>query len=349
MRLALGQINPTVGDFAGNQALLLDVARRAKDAGAEVVAFPELALNGYPPRDLVEVPAFLHATEQALDQLACESAALGLDMIVGFVGREQRQDSHLAANCAAVLRCGHVVFTQQKMLLPTYDVFDEVRYFAPAKSQQPFELAGLRVGITICEDVWNDKQFWPRPRYDRDPVQELVEAGVDLILNISSSPYHKGKRAFREQMLSAAAQRNRIPIAMVNQLGGNDQLLFDGSSFVVNAAGQTVARAASFRDDLLLFDTQPPLSLSSRGTTTKSPASTTLWRWACATTCANAASAARLSASAAASILRSPPRSRLTPWARKTSSGSGCPGPILRPAALTMPRPWPKTSASASS
>ncbi len=255
MRLALGQINPTVGDFAGNSALMLDAARRAADLGADVVAFPELSLNGYPPRDLVEVPAFLHATEEALDRLACDAAPLGLDLIVGFVGREQRQDRHLAANCAAVLRDGRIAFVQQKMLLPTYDVFDEWRYFAAADHQQPFELAGMRAGITICEDVWNDKQFWPRPRYDRDPVHELVEAGVDLIINISSSPYHRGKRAFREQMLSAAAKRNGVPIAMVNQLGGNDQLVFDGSSFVVDAAGQVVARAASFADDLLVFDT----------------------------------------------------------------------------------------------
>ena len=255
MRLALGQINPTVGDFIGNSVLMLDAARRAKEAGAEVVAFPELALNGYPPRDLVETPAFLHATEQALDQLADDAAEIGLDLIVGFVGREQRQDRHLAANCAAVLRGGRIVFEQQKMLLPTYDVFDEWRYFAAARSQHPFEVGGLRVGITICEDVWNDKQFWPRPRYERDPVQELVEAGVDLIINISSSPYHQGKRAFREQMLSAAAKRNSVPIAMVNQLGGNDQLVFDGSSFVVDGQGRVVARGASFTDDLLLVDT----------------------------------------------------------------------------------------------
>ena len=258
MRLALGQINPTIGDFEGNSALILDVVHRAKEAGAELVVLPELALNGYPPRDLVEAPAFIERTDRKLEQLATACGEIGVDVVVGFVGRAFDQQGHRAANCAALLSGGEIAFVQQKMLLPTYDVFDEGRYFAAAEEQTVCRIGGFRVGITICEDAWNDKQFWAQQRYRRDPVAELAAAGIDLILNISASPYHMGKRELRERMISAAARRVQTPIVMVNQVGGNDQLVFDGSSFVVNGRGEVVARAKSFTPDLIFFDTGSP-------------------------------------------------------------------------------------------
>lgn len=256
MRIALGQINPTVGDFDGNIAQILDVVRRANEAGAALAVLPELALNGYPPRDLVEAPAFIERTDNKLKQLAAACGEIGVDVVVGYVGRAFDQQGHRVANCAALLSGGEIAFVQQKMLLPTYDVFDEGRYFAAAEEQSVCEIAGLRVGITICEDAWNDKQFWPQQRYRRDPVSELAESGVDFLINISSSPYHMGKRELRERMIGAAARRVRKPILMVNQVGGNDQLVFDGSSFVVNGRGEVVARAKSFEPDLIFFDTE---------------------------------------------------------------------------------------------
>ena len=254
MRLALGQINPTVGDLDGNAKLILEAARRASEDRADLAIFPELALCGYPPRDLVEVPAFLDRTEERLEQLAGETAELDLDLLVGYVGRDGRAHEHRAANCAALLSGGRIAFVQQKMLLPTYDVFDEWRHFAPAEHQGLCTVAGTKIGVTICEDVWNDKQFWERPRYDRDPVEELAAQGAEIIINIAASPYHLGKRKFREEMLQATARRRGLPLVMVNQVGGNDHLIFDGSSVALGSGGDVVAQAKSFEEDLLLLD-----------------------------------------------------------------------------------------------
>jgi NAD+ synthase/NAD+ synthase (glutamine-hydrolysing) len=256
MRLALCQINPTVGDLDGNARLILDSARQAALRGADLAIFPELALTGYPPLDLIEVPSFLRRTRARLEQLAAEAGDLGVDVLAGFVGQARDAGEQRASNSAAVLSGGQVIFEQQKMLLPTYDVFDEWRYFAPAREQHVLELRGVRIGVTICEDVWNDKQFWERPRYARDPITELAGLGIDLLINIASSPYHMTKREFREDMLRTAVERLRVPAVMVNQVGGNDQLLFDGSSFALDAQGHTVARALSFESDLVLFDTE---------------------------------------------------------------------------------------------
>ncbi len=255
MKLALGQINPTVGDFSGNVKLMIDAARRAAEQGAALIFFPELALSGYPPQDLVEVPSYLDQNQSELCRLARETAALDIDVICGYVGRASGRGHQKAANCAAYLSGGEVLFTQQKMLLPTYDVFDEWRYFEPAERQTVFEHRGVRFGITICEDIWNDKQFWPRPLYGRDPVEELAAEGVDLLVNISSSPYHMGKRQLRLEMIQAVARHHKIPAVMVNQVGGNDQLVFDGSSFVVGADGELRARARAFAEDVVFYDT----------------------------------------------------------------------------------------------
>ena len=256
MKLALAQINPTVGDLAGNVDHMISTAREAARAGADLVVFPELAVSGYPPRDLVEIPHYLERNESELQRLARETADVGIAVITGYAGIAKPEENRPAANCAAYLRDGDVVHRQRKMLLPTYDVFDEQRYFAEAESQQVWQHDGVRIAVTICEDVWNDKQFWDRRRYERDPVEELVGQGTDLIINIAASPYHMDKRKLRHDMISAAALRWNVPIAMVNQVGGNDQLVFDGSSFVVGAGGEVRARAFSFREDLLVYDTE---------------------------------------------------------------------------------------------
>jgi len=255
MKLALGQMNPTVGDLAGNVDRMIATAREAASASADLVVFPELAISGYPPRDLVEIPHYLERNESELQRLSRETADLGIAIITGYAGISEPEETRPAANCAAYLRDGKVVYRQRKMLLPSYDVFDEERYFAEAKSQQVWQHDGIRIAVTICEDVWNDKQFWDRRRYDRDPVEELVGQGIDIIINIAASPYHMDKRKLRHDMVSAAARRWNVPIAMVNQIGGNDQLVFDGSSFIVGSDGEVRARAASFQEDLLFYDT----------------------------------------------------------------------------------------------
>ena len=253
MKIALAQINPTVGDFTGNVRKIIAFARQAREAGASLVLFPELSVCGYPPRDLVEKPAFVARCRQALDEIAAATA--GIATVCGFVAPACSQTGKSAMNSAAVLRDGAVSFVQSKRLLPTYDVFDEMRNFAPADSQQLYHFDGSQIGLTICEDAWNDKTFWNRRLYTVDPVEELTAAGGDIVLNISASPFHLGKHELRREMLAAIARHHGVPVAMVNQVGGNDSLIFDGSSLVVNERGDVVARAKSFEEDLIFFDT----------------------------------------------------------------------------------------------
>lgn len=252
MKLALGQINSTVGDFGGNREKMTQYAARAKDAGASLILFPELALCGYPPRDLVQKPDFLERNRAELDCLA--AATRGIRVICGFVGVAPADSARTATNCAAVLEDGQVRFTQQKMLLPNYDVFDEARHFLPAASQELFTLNGIPTALTICEDVWNDKEYWAKRYYTRDPVEELLHGGGQLLLNISASPYNLDKRTQRREMLRALAIKHRVPVAMVNLVGGNDSLVFDGSSCVIDAQGVERAQAAAFQEDLVLYD-----------------------------------------------------------------------------------------------
>lgn len=254
MRLALAQINNTVGDLDANAAKILDFARQGERAGAEAVAFPEMALTGYPPRDLVEKHSFLDRTEQALDSIARESAALDIALIVGYVARSPENSAIRAQNAAAVIDRGRIVFKQCKMLLPNYDVFDEARYFQPASSQDICTIRGTRIALAICEDAWNDKQFWERRRYSRDPIEELVQKGAELIVSINASPWNIGKRKLREGIFHATAQRFGLPIVYVHMVGGNDQLVFDGSSFAMNRNGDLAARGKSFAEDLIVFD-----------------------------------------------------------------------------------------------
>lgn len=256
MRIALAQINNTVGDLEANAAKILDFARRAEKLRADLAVFPELALTGYPPRDLVEKFSFLDRTEAALRSIAQESAHLRVNLIVGYVGISPPNSAIRAQNAAALIAGGRVVFRQCKMLLPNYDVFDEARYFEAGKSQSVCHVAGKKIALVICEDAWNDKQFWERRRYTRDPTEEQVQQGAELIISINASPWNVGKRKQRESIIRAITERFRLPFVYVHMVGGNDQLVFDGSSFVMRANGEVAARAKSFEEDLILFDTE---------------------------------------------------------------------------------------------
>ena len=252
MRVALAQLNFTVGDLQANTDRILRCAQQASEQGADITVFPELSICGYPPLDLVTAAGFREANETQLQRLAKESASLHTGLVVGYCG--EADESGKAANCLACLHRGSIVSSQRKLLLPTYDVFDEARYFQPGDRPAVWEFKGQRIGLTICEDAWNDKQFWERSRYSRDPVEELAGRGIDLLINISASPYHVGRRRFRLSMFKALAARHKVPTAFVNQVGGNDQLIFDGSSFIVDGSGTLQARARSFAEDLVCWE-----------------------------------------------------------------------------------------------
>jgi len=254
VKIALGQINPTVGDFSGNSAKIMEFARRAHASGAEMVLFPELAVCGYPPRDLLEKPAFVARSQQVVLEIAQNVPQITI--ICGFVSKAKVETGKSVMNSAAVLHDGAVQFVQSKMLLPTYDVFDELRYFAPAATQQLFPFGGKQLAVTICEDAWNDKNFWHRQLYSVDPVDDLLHAGANLVLNVSASPFHLGKRELRRQMLETIARDNKVSVVFVNQVGGNDSLIFDGSSMVIAPDGKILAQAKSFAEDLILFDSE---------------------------------------------------------------------------------------------
>ncbi len=254
MIIALAQINPTVGDFTGNAAKLRQFTLDARERGADLVVFPELAVCGYPPRDLVESPAFVARSRQVLEQLAAEIS--GIAIIAGLPTPAAHETGKTVMNSAALLRDGRIDFIQSKRLLPTYDVFDEMRNFSPALTQRLFCLGGKSVALTICEDAWNDKAFWSRRMYGHDPVEDLVRAGGSLVLNISASPFNVGKRELRQAMLASIARQHRVPVLLVNQVGGNDSLVFDGSSLALNKDGEVVALAKSFEEDLILVDTE---------------------------------------------------------------------------------------------
>jgi len=252
VKIALGQINPTVGDFSGNATKIINLAQDAKSRGAGLILFPELAVCGYPPRDLVERASFVAHNREAAEQIA--AATRGITLICGLVTPAQAETGKSVMNSAAVLMDGEIKFVQSKMLLPTYDVFDEMRNFAAARSQSLFSFCGKQVALTICEDAWNDKHFWNRPLYSFDPVEALVQAGANFVLNISASPFWAGKRELRREMLATIARNDRVPVAFVNQVGGNDSLVFDGSSLVFDREGHVIAQGKSFEEDLILFD-----------------------------------------------------------------------------------------------
>jgi NAD+ synthase (glutamine-hydrolysing) len=252
VKIALGQINPTVGDFSGNAAKIVDFSRRAQSAGAGMILFPELSVCGYPPRDLVERPSFIARNRETAENIAAQTQ--GIAVICGLVTAAQSDAGKAAMNSAALLMDGKIAFIQSKMLLPTYDVFDEMRNFAPAKSMVLFSFCGNRMALTICEDAWNDKRFWQKRLYTVDPVESLIQAGGNFVLNISASPFWIGKREMRRDMLASISRQHKVPVALVNQVGGNDSLVFDGSSLVLNREGQVIAQGRSFEEDLIYFD-----------------------------------------------------------------------------------------------
>jgi NAD+ synthetase len=260
MKLALAQINTTVGDIAGNEAKVLAAYRRGVEAGVAMVVVPELALTGYPPRDLLLKSGFIEANLAALDRLAAATGATGL--LVGFVGRNDKRPGREATNAIALLQNGRVQAVRVKTLLPTYDVFDEDRYFEPATDNPPVEFNGRQIGLTICEDVWNDEDFWRDRRYRCNPAMDLVHEGVDLIFNISASPWHVGKNATRFEMLRRLAAKAGRPVVYCNLVGGNDELVFDGSSLVFDAAGALIAGGKAFEEDFIVVETDPATALA---------------------------------------------------------------------------------------
>ena len=253
MKIALAQLNTTVGDLAGNEAKILAAYQRGVDAGAELVVCPELSICGYPPRDLLHKRSFIPANWAALQRLASATGKTGL--LVGYAGSNDIKPGRDATNSAALLQHGGILATRHKTLLPTYDVFDEDRYFEPAKDNQPVTFNGQKIGITICEDVWNDENFWADRRYRRNPAVDLVNAGATLLFNLSASPWHLGKNRTRREMLSNLAAKTACPLVYCNLVGGNDELIFDGASLVYDAAGRLCGEGVVFGEDFLLIDT----------------------------------------------------------------------------------------------
>jgi NAD+ synthetase len=252
MKVALAQINTTVGDIHGNEAKIFEAYSRAAAAGADIVVAPELAITGYPPRDLVLNKAFVSGNLEALERLAKATGRTAL--LTGFVGRNEIQPGRKTTNAVGLLQNGKIIATRTKTLLPTYDVFDEDRYFEPAVENAPLLLNGVKVGLTICEDVWNDEDFWDERRYRRNPAVELVTAGAKLIFNVSASPWHLGKNKIRHDMLSKLAAKSKCPLVYCNLAGGNDELIFDGASLVFNGKGQLLAEGKMFAEDFILVD-----------------------------------------------------------------------------------------------
>lgn len=253
MKIALGQINPLIGDFKRQCERIIAFTERAKSGQCDLVVFPELAVCGYPPRDLLEQSAFIEANQRALEHLIITIQGIGV--VMGFVDANPEGTGKQLFNSAVLFEQGRVLHQVNKQLLPTYDVFDERRHFEPGQPTLPFEYKGHRIGLTICEDVWNDKDVIPNGLYDVDPVHYLAKAGADLLINIAASPFYTGKVVFRDQMLATIAAKYKIPVVFVNQVGGNDQILFDGASTVLDTKGQIKARAADFDEDLVVFDT----------------------------------------------------------------------------------------------
>jgi predicted amidohydrolase len=263
MKFAIAQLNPTIGDLASNAQQVLAAAHQADGLGAQVLVTTELVLCGYPPRDLLLQPGFIDAMAQTLDRLAAELPP-ALTVLVGFAAANPKARYHGEKplfNSTALLQGGKVQQVFHKQLLPTYDVFDEDRYFAPGHGPSSFTLpwgdSSLRIGVTICEDLWNDEEFWGGRSYPRNPIADLVEEGVDLVINLSASPYSVNKAQLRAAMLAHSAARFRCPILYANQVGANDDLIFDGTSMAFNRQGDLVARQPSYQAGLAVVEYDP--------------------------------------------------------------------------------------------
>jgi NAD+ synthase (glutamine-hydrolysing) len=256
MKVFLAQINTTVGAIEENAAKVREWIARARREGADLVVFPELTLTGYPPKDLLEFPWFAEKSHAAIEKLA--GTTDGIAAVVGFVSPREEAEGKGLHNSAALLANGRLVSIHHKTLLPTYDVFDEGRYFDPASQVQAIRLADCRIGVSICEDCWNDRLYWQRRIYPVDPIEQLGRQGMDVLINISASPFAMGKRKIKEEMFAQIAERYRAPLIHVNLVGGNDSLVFDGWSNVFDADGKIVAQLADFREDGALVTLPSP-------------------------------------------------------------------------------------------
>jgi len=265
MRIALAQINPIVGDVVGNSAKIIDCISRARQEGAALVAFGELSVTGYPPRDLLLKPRFVQATIEATQQIA--ESCVGIAALVGFVEANTERVGRRLRNAAAFCVNGRLQDVRHKSLLPTYDVFDEQRYFEPGPDVALVTLGDTSIGVSICEDLWNDERLIGRQIYQRDPIGQLASAGAKVLINMSASPFSLDKHAFRLDLFGRQAKKHQLPIAFVNQVGGNDELIFDGASAFFDAAGNLQAQAKAFDENLLVVDTDKRLS----GPTTQYP------------------------------------------------------------------------------
>ncbi len=254
MKIALAQINPLIADFKRQCWNIVASAEQAKAGGCDLVIFPEMAVCGYPPRDLLEQRTFVDANQHALEHLV--NAIHGIGVVVGLVARNSDDEGKPLYNAAVLFEDGRVLCQVNKQLLPTYDVFDEHRHFEPGQPSPPILYKRRRLGITICEDVWNDKDIFNHRLYAFDPVDRLARGGMELLINISASPFSRGKIEFRDHMLKTIASKYKLPVVFVNQVGGNDQILFDGASTVFNAHGEIKARGSDFNEDMVFYDTQ---------------------------------------------------------------------------------------------
>ncbi|MDJ0714815.1 MAG: NAD+ synthase [Prochloraceae cyanobacterium] len=256
MKIAIAQLNPTIGDLSANAKQILDAAKQASQNDTRLLLTPELSLCGYPPRDLLLIPSFVKSVAEELSNLA-QQLPPNIAVLVGTV--ENNPDAASKGqkplfNSIALLDGGKVQQIFHKRLLPTYDVFDEDRYFEPGYQSNAFSLDSLKIGVTVCEDLWNDEEFWGKRNYEIDPIEDLVNSDVDLVVNLSASPYSVGKQKLREAMLKHSATSDRVPILYANQVGGNDDLIFDGSSFAFDRAGEVVCRAKAFDSDLVIVE-----------------------------------------------------------------------------------------------
>ncbi len=258
MKIALAQINPVIGDFTHNARLVVSRAEEAKRQGCDLVVFSELVLCGYPPQDLLERSSFLADHDAVFEEIV--QNINGISVILGVLGRHTGSTGKPLHNCAVLFRDGKVEFVTRKRLLPSYDVFDETRYFEPGTANTTMDYQGLNIAVTICEDIWNDKDVFGRPLYSDDPVAEIISAAgtagrkIDLMINLSASPYHIGKNKQRYNIFSKVCAKHGFPLIYVNQVGGQDSLLFDGNSLVLDNQGEVLVQGKQFQDDLVLFD-----------------------------------------------------------------------------------------------
>ena len=270
MKIAIAQLNPTIGDITNNAQAIIKAAHQAIKQNVRLLLTPELSLCGYPPRDLLLYPGFVESMSRDLDAIASELPK-GIAVLVGTVETNpyaMEKGQKPLYNSMALIDGGEVRQVFHKRLLPTYDVFDEDRYFEPGYEANYFTLDGVKVGVSICEDLWNDEQFWGKRSYEVNPIEELAQLGVDVIVNLSASPYTVGKQKLREDMLRHAATSYSVPILYANQIGGNDDLIFDGNSVAFNSAGEIICRAKSFETDLIVVDldkSRSPLTSFDKG------------------------------------------------------------------------------------